>query len=430
MFQPITMEGGIGVSNPISGILSAAVEAVDPRRAVSAALTSDGRRIAVAGLEMAVPDNGVRILALGKASVAMAWGASDALAGIPLSGVVATPHPAPAPSGLDVVTGAHPSPDRTSVEAGTALMDAARWAGSGDLVLVLVSGGGSACAEVPAGGLSIEHLASASDALLAAGSPIEETNVVRRSLSLLKGGGLAAACQPALVVTLIVSDVVGNDPAVIAGGPTVASPTGPREALAILEDRRLSARCHPAITAYLGDPGPAAPSAPDGPLVIAADVATAAEGARTMARRLGIGAEVADAAVIGEARIVGRRLADTAMGSSPSMAIFGGETTVTVTGDGSGGRNQETVLAAALALEGSEGTVVASMGTDGIDGPTPSAGGVVDGGTVARGKALGLDAHAALDANDSGTYLEGVNGRLVCGPTGTNVGDVMLAWRR
>jgi len=430
MFEPLTVDGETAVSAPVLDILAGAIEAVDPRRAVHSSIACDGDTISVASVEAPIPRAGVTILGLGKASVAMAWGACDALAGTPLTGVVATPHPAPVPPGLEVVAGAHPSPNRTSVEAGARMMAAARSAGSGDLVLVLVSGGGSACAEVPAGGLSIEHLASVSDALLAVGAPIEETNVVRRSLSLLKGGGLAVACAPALVMTLIVSDVVGNDPSVIAGGPTVTSSTGHREARSILEDRHLTAQVHPSITAYLGGPSPSFSSAPEGPLAIVADVATAAEGARAIAARLGIAAEVVDVAVTGEARLVGRRLADAAMSPGSPMSIFGGETTVTVTGGGSGGRNQEVALAASMALEGSRGTVVASMGTDGIDGPTTSAGGVVDGGTIGRGKALGLDASAALDANDSGTYLEGVNGRLLCGPTGTNVGDVMVAWRR
>ncbi|MCJ7725411.1 MAG: hypothetical protein MUP76_03370, partial [Acidimicrobiia bacterium] len=168
----------------------------------------------------------------------------------------------------------------------------------------------------------------------------------------------------------------------------------------------------------------------DGAVVIVADAATAAEGARRTAERLGVAARVLDTAVTGEARRVGWRLAETAMGAGPGMSIFAGETTVAVTGGGSGGRNQELALAAAIALAGAPGALVASVGTDGIDGPTIAAGGVADGETVSRGSAAGMDAAEALAANDSGTYLDAVGGRLISGPTGTNVGDVMVAWGR
>jgi hydroxypyruvate reductase len=296
-------------------------------------------------------------------------------------------------------------------------------------MLVLISGGGSACAEVPAPGLGVEHLAGITEALLASGAPIEEINIVRRSLSILKGGGLAAAAAPARVVTLILSDVVGNHLPTIAGGPTVPNPTGPAEALAVIEHRRLAGAADPAVLAHLRK-GSSMATPPAGPIVVVADAATAAEGARAAAARLGIPAAVVDTRVTGEARLAGRHLADLARGPGPLMSILAGETTVAVTGSGSGGRNQEVALAAAIALDGCDGSVVASLGTDGVDGPTRAAGGVADGSTLARGRTAGLDAVAALDANDSGSYLAVVGSRLVSGPTGTNVGDVMVAWRR
>jgi len=376
-----------------------------------------------------LPEHGIRVLALGKAAIEMAWGAADALAGIPFGGIAATPDPGPAPPGIEVLEGAHPSPDHRSAAAGTRLMAAAGEAGPDDLVLILVSGGGSACAEVPVPGITIENLATATDALLVSGAPINEINIVRRSLSVLKGGGLARAAAPARVVTLVVSDVVGNHLPTIAGGPTVSDPTGPPEALAIIEDRGLTLEVGPAVISHLRRGPSPVRSTIDGPVVVVADAATAAEGARAAAERLGISATVVDTAVTGAAHDVGRQLADLTAGPESKMSILGGETTVTVAGEGSGGRNQETALAAAIALDGSERCVVASLGTDGVDGPTLAAGGAIDGATIERGRTAGLDASAALAANDSGTYLEAVGGRLVSGPTGTNVGDVMVAWR-
>lgn len=430
MFEPIVLGGNPGDAGRLLAVLQGAIDAVDPRRAVRSSLAMHDGELLVDGQSIPMPAAGIRVLALGKAAVGMAWGLADALPGVPLVGVAATPNPAIAPNGITVVEGAHPSPDARSLAAGNALMGAASAAKPNDLVLVMVSGGGSACAEVPAPGLTIEHLAGTTRALLASGAAIEEINTVRRALSLLKGGGLAAAAAPARVVTLILSDVVGNHLPTIAGGPTVADPTTAVDALAVLQDHGLTGRVDPAVLTHLDGPPAVERVHDNGTVVMVGDAATAARGALQAAERLGIPARVADTAIIGEARVVGERLAGTAGGTGPGMSIFAGETTVTVAGSGSGGRNQELALAAAIALAGREGPLVASLGTDGVDGPTQAAGGVADGGTVARGEAAGLDAVEALAANDSGTYLAAVGGRLVSGPTGTNVGDVMVAWSR
>jgi len=430
MFASITLDGGPTVPARLLEVLTAAVLAVDPRRAVRSALRRDGRTLIVDGHTLPLPEGRIIVLAVGKAAVGMAWGAADALGDLEITGVAATPDPSRGPSGITVVEGSHPIPDHRSVQAGTRLLAAAQSAGPDDLVLALVSGGGSACAEVPSTGLAVTDLAGTTGALLRSGAPIEEINTVRRALSALKGGGLARAAAPALLVTLVLSDVVGNHLPTIAGGPTVADPTGPAEALAVIDGHGLALEVAPAVLAHLQ----AAPTAPqphvENPVVIVADASTAAEGALAAAVGLGIPARVMDTAVTGEAREVGGRLAASVAGQrSPSMSIYAGETTVTVTGDGWGGRNQEVALAAGIVLDGEHGSVIASLGTDGIDGPTPAAGGIADGGTVARGRVVGLDASASLAANDSGTYLGAVGGRLVSGPTGTNVGDVMVAWR-
>jgi len=430
MFGSIILDGGPAVSGRLLEILTAAVHAVEPRRAVRSALNVDGTALIVGGHPVPLPDGRIIVLAVGKAAVGMAWGAADALTGIGIKGVAATPTPAPGPPGIVVAEGSHPIPDYRSVQAGARLLSAAGSAGPDDLVLALVSGGGSACTEAPSPGLTITDLAGATAALLTSGAPIEEVNTVRRSLSALKGGGLAGAAAPARLITLVLSDVVGNHLPTIAGGPTVADPTGPAEALAVIEGRSLAAEMGSAVIAHLRA-APEAASPPDeGPVVVVGDASIAAMGALAAATDLGIPATVIDTAVTGEAREVGRHLAASVVGDrTPGMSIYAGETTVTVRGDGSGGRNQELALAAGIALDGEPGSIVASLGTDGVDGPTPAAGGVADGGTVARGRAAGLDAAASLDANDSGTYLGAVGGRLVSGPTGTNVGDVMVAWR-
>ncbi len=430
MFGSIVLDGGPTVPAQLLEVLTAAVLAVDPRRAVGAALHLDDRTLIVGNHTLPLPRGRIIVLAVGKAAVGMAWGAADAFGDISITGVAATPDPTRGPPGIVVVEGSHPIPDHRSVQAGARLLAAAESAGPDDLVLALVSGGGSACAEAPSLGLTIADLAGTTGALLRSGIPIEEINTVRRALSAIKGGGLAGAATPALLVTLVLSDVVGNHLPTIAGGPTVADPTGPAEALAVIDGHGLALEVGPVVLAHLQ----AAPAAPrphgENPVVIVADASTAAEGALTAAVRLGIPARVIDTAVTGEARELGRRLAASVVGDrAPGMSIYAGETTVTVTGDGSGGRNQEVALAAGIALDGEPGSVIASLGTDGVDGPTPAAGGVADGGTVGRGMGAGLDATISLIANDSGTYLGAVGGRLVSGPTGTNVGDVMVAWR-
>ncbi len=427
MFAPITLDGDPA---PLLAALTAGIEAVEPRRAAAAAIQRRGRQLIAGGEATPLPERPVRVLALGKAAVGMCWGLADVLDGVPLAGVAATPVPQPPPPGIEVVRGGHPVPDRKSLAAGERLLAEALAAGEDDLVVVLVSGGGSACAESPVAGVGAASLAALNRLLLASGAPIDEINTVRRALSLLKGGGLAAAAAPARVVTVVISDVVGNHLPTIAGGPTVPSPTGPGDAREVLARRGLLDAAGPEIRAALVRRPDAPPPGAGGTVVIAADGALAAAAAAEAARRAGIEAVVAGVSVTGEAAAVGRVLAERAAALEPNhMEVSAGETTVRIEeGGGRGGRNQEVAVAAAVALEGAGGAVVASLGTDGVDGPTDAAGGVADGGTTARGREAGVDAAAALAAHDSGTYLEAVDGRLVCGPSGTNVGDLLVAW--
>jgi hydroxypyruvate reductase len=294
-------------------------------------------------------------------------------------------------------------------------------------VLVLLSGGGSALAEAPRLGVGAEDLAVVNATLLASGLPITAVNTVRRRLSLIKGGGLARAAAPAAVATLVVSDVVGSPPEAIAGGPTVADPAAPGEAAAVLRDAAITAPA--SLREVLAAPGDLAPL--DSPLVVIGDGPMAAAAAAAAAGRLGIRARVATSPLVGEARDAGRSLAagvgELAVGE---LVLHAGETTVRVVGRGLGGRNHELALAAGIALEGRpRGVLVASLASDGVDGPSGAAGGIGDGLTVTRGKRRSLDAVASLAANDSATYLSATGDQLRCGPTGTNVGDLAAVYR-
>jgi hydroxypyruvate reductase len=435
-FDPVVLANDPVRRPAILHVLESAVEAVDPEHSVRKALGVEGGRLRIGDRMVSVPAGPVTILGIGKAAPAMARGAVSALAGLPFRGVVATPVPGPVPDGLEILPGGHPLPNRDSVVAGRRLLEVAGDAGAGDLVLVLVSGGGSACAEAPAPGVGLDDLVAVTESLLASGATIEEINVLRKHLSSLKGGGLAAAAHPARLVTLVLSDVVGNRLESIASGPTVADPSTFADALDIGRDRDLS--LPPAVADRLesgaagGIPDtPASGSVFEGSVVeIVGDAAAAAEGARAGAAEQGIPARVVSTTLVGEARAVGASLAAAGLGlGEPGMLIFAGETTVTVRGPGTGGRNQEAALAAGMALDGNGSVVVAAFGTDGVDGPTPYAGGIADGSLVERGRGVGRDPGEALVANDSSSFLEATGDLLITGPTGTNVGDVLVAYR-
>jgi len=410
-------------------VLDAAVAAVGPEVAVRHHLTRMQGMLWIGGHEVPEPRGKVILLALGKAAVPMARTAVDVLRGLPITGAAAAPTAAGV-AGVKVLVGGHPLPDDGSLRAGRALLDLAESAGSDDLVLVLISGGGSALAEVPLPGLSLDDLQAVNRALLRSGAPITEVNTVRRHLSAVKGGGLGAAAAPARLASLIVSDVVGSPLEAIAGGPTVPDPTSAEEAIQVLADRGISPP--PAVSRLLADQvAPLqAPRLPIGLVSLIADGSVAAHAAVDAAVGLGVAARVASTTLQGEARRVGAELAASARDLPPAtMAIYAGETTVIVSGSGIGGRNQELALAAGIALDGYPDALVASFGTDGVDGPTDAAGGIGDSETVRRGLRLGFDARAALAQNDSATYLGATGDQLRCGPTGTNVGDIVIVHR-
>lgn len=423
-------------------ILDAALAAANARAAVARALSVDGQRLRIADAEEIdlASIQHVWVIGAGKAACGMAMGVLETLGGWIAGGTLTTRdgHGCDLP-GVEVWEAAHPVPDTRGLAGAADALRMARAAGPRDLVLCLLSGGASALWAAPADGVTLTDLQAVTDQLLRAGATIHELNAVRKHLSRVGGGGLARAAAPARVVTLAVSDVVGGALDVIASGPTAPDPTTFEDALEVLA--RYSLQPPPAVRARLqaGDAGEVEETAKPGDPVfhrVSAHVVAcnrdALEGAAREAERLGYRARIVADDVEGEAGSVGEQvgllvrntLAERPAG--PVALLLGGETTVTVTGPGRGGRNQELALALAMEIEGLDGVLAASLGTDGTDGPTDAAGAFADGRTVARGYAAGVDAREALRRNDAYPFLRAAGDLIVTGPTGTNVNDLVL----
>ncbi|HUS16447.1 MAG TPA: DUF4147 domain-containing protein [Chloroflexia bacterium] len=432
----------------VTALNAAALAAADPTAAVAAALRVDadgmltvgGRQWALAAFDR------IFVLGAGKAGAAMAHAAERALRDQPAwrGGlvVVKDPPPAPLPATIELVQAGHPLPDSRGVEAARRISALARAAGPDDLVLILISGGGSALLADPAPPLTLADVGAVTGTLLRGGAPIEALNTVRKHLAALKGGRLAERASPATVLALILSDVVGSPLDVIASGPTVPDPTTYADALAVLDRYAAGAELPAAVRAHLqaGAAGtlPETP-VPGDPLFarvvtqIIGDNRRAAQAAVAAARDLGLEALLLTTYLEGEARDAGRLLAALAKelaGDSgplrrPACLVLGGETTVTVRGNGRGGRNQELALGAALALDGwGPQVAVATLATDGGDGTGDAAGAIADGTTVARARNQGLDPALALADNDSYHFWQALGDAVVTGPTGTNVNDL------
>jgi len=340
---------------------------------------------------------------------------------------------------IEVAEAGHPVPDTRGLEASGRLLTLASSANDRDLVLVLVSGGGSALTPAPADPITLAEKQTLTRLLLEGGATIGELNAVRKHLSRLKGGLLARAAHPATVVTLALSDVVGDALDVIASGPTSPDPSTYGDALEVLEARGVLERAPRAIVERLraGARGAIEETPKPGDRVfervrnvVIGNNALVVQAAAAAAERLGYRPYVLTRGLQGEARGVGRELIERArLLPGPVCMIAGGETTVTVRGRGRGGRCQETALAAALALAPGDDLVVLAAGTDGTDGPTDAAGALIDAGTLARGRAAGRDAERALADNDAYPFLESCGDHVVTGPTNTNLLDLYLVVR-
>lgn len=392
-----------------------------------------------------LPDGPIRLLAVGKAATGMTAGAMRRVGSRVVAGVIIGPSDAPAPARLRAIRGDHPVPGEGSERAGRAalalvLAGAEERREQSGIVLVLLSGGASALMAVPADGLTLEDKQQTTNRLLKAGVPIAELNAVRKHLSAVKGGRLAAASRLP-VITLAISDVVGDDPAVIGSGPTVPDASRFADALTIVRDAGGRGTFPEAVVARLeaGAEGRLAETPKPGDPLLARSQWTCiggrSEAMRAAARAAegrGYAIDVQDAPVVGDAReAAGRwveRLTVATRHPERLCLISSGETTVTVTGAGRGGRNQEFALAAVEALGRLDRPVaLASVGTDGVDGPTDAAGAVVRSDTIARARAARLAAPASFLAdNDSYSFFSALGDLIKSGPTGTNVGDLQI----
>jgi hydroxypyruvate reductase len=434
--------------DPLREVFQAALAAAEPSDAVRAAITLSGDRLTTRGkaFDLLAFDSLV-VVGAGKAACPMAGAVEDVLDGRISAGLVITKYGHTRPlERITAVEAGHPVPDAAGVAATEKVIRMLAASGERTLVIVLLSGGGSALLVAPVPEITLADKQVVTDLLLRSGARIEELNAVRKHLSRVKGGRLAELARPATVLTLILSDVIGDRLDVIGSGPTAPDSTTFGDALAVLDRYGLRGRAPGRVLSVLD--AEARGDAVETPKVgnecfrkvenvIIGGLGRSLEAARDKARSLGYEAEVITAELAGEAReaatfLAGKALAVPRSTGRPRCLISGGETTVTVRGRGRGGRNQELALAFALEVEGQSGITILSAGTDGTDGPTDAAGAIVDGGTATEARRLGLSPERFLDDNDSYTFfakldaLMGGGCHLKTGPTGTNVMDVQI----
>jgi hydroxypyruvate reductase len=374
------------------------------------------------------------VIGAGKASAAMARAVEDHWDG-PLSGLVVTRYGYAVPcERIEIVEAAHPVPDAAGLAAAERLLELVQGLREDDLVLCLISGGGSSLLPLPLPGLTLEHKQAVNRELLKSGATISEMNCVRRHLSAIKGGRLAAACHPARVLTLLISDVPGDDPIDIASGPTVADPTTCEDALAIVRRHGIAL---PAAVREVLESGRGESVKPGDPRLARAETRMIAapqmalEAAAAVAREAGYTPCILGDAIEGEAREVGKVMAGIALqaaergqpAAGPCVLLSGGETTVTVRGQGRGGRNVEFLLSTAIALNGHARIHGLAGDTDGVDGQEEIAGAYLAPDTLARAWALGLKPRDRLADNDGHGFFEALGDSVITGPTLTNVND-------
>jgi glycerate 2-kinase len=374
------------------------------------------------------------VLGAGKAAAAMAQEVEQHMPGT-IEGLVVTRYGHAVPCRqIEVVEAAHPVPDAAGSAAAARMLQLAEAAGPDDLVLCLISGGASALLALPAPGLSLADKQAINRALLASGADIGQMNTVRKHLSAIKGGRLAAAAFPARVVTLVISDVPGDDPAVIGSGPTVPDSSTCADALAVVERYGISepvAVLNHLRAAADETPKPGDQRLADITTTVIATPQASLEAAALVAREIGLEPVILGDALEGEAREVAKVLAAIARQvrrhgqpvPPPCVLLSGGETTVTMRGRGRGGRNTELLLALAIQLKGAAGISALAADTDGIDGSEDNAGAIVAPDTLARAEAQGLDAKAMLADNDAYGFFSGLGDLVITGPTLTNVND-------
>lgn len=389
----------------------------------------------------------IRIVGMGKAAIALAGVVEQRLSGCPMEGVVVVPEgypdtyppSLPRPTTVSLVEGGHPLPSQGSVRGARRMLEQAEAATEDELFLTLISGGGTALSTLPREHLDLADLEFTYQKLLTGGVGIHEANTVRKHLTQVGGGQLAQRAQSAEVASLIVSDVVGDDVSVIASGPTAPDPSTYQEAMQVLYANDLWHEVPTSVRTHLAEgarghrpetPGPGAECFERVTNTLLGTNRTALDAARAEAEARGYEVAVLQEAVEGKAREVGCAHVERMMGAAPSAStcwLWGGETTVTVTGDGTGGRNQEVALGAALALKDtSRSAVLLSGGTDGIDGPTDAAGAWATPETAEAARDAGCDPEAHLDDNNSYALFDALDQLIRTGPTHTNVMDLQI----
>ncbi len=441
-------------------IMHAALNAVEPGAAVRRHLHLANGRLRIGGLHGAERTYDLNefdralVVGGGKAGAPMAAAVNEVLGSRLAGGVVVVKHEHllddPTATGpIEIFEAGHPVPDEAGLQGAGRIADLLRSTTSRDLVLCLISGGGSALMTSPMPGISLADLQSLTQVLLGCGATINEINTIRKHISQLKGGQLAQLASPSPVISLILSDVVGDPLEVVASGPTTPDPTTFGDAWSILERYGVLDDVPASITNHLNaglkgaisdTPKPSDPVFDGVQNVIVGSNRLAAQAAAAEAQRLGFDTILLTTFLEGEAREVAKAIAGLAKGLvrgetthpsdrallQPACLVLGGETTVTLRGDGKGGRTQEMALAAALSVADWEGILIAFLATDGTDGPTDAAGAFADGNTVARANRLGLDAEVHLAGNDSYHFFQKLEDLIITGPTNTNVNDLAL----
>ncbi|RUV26169.1 MULTISPECIES: glycerate kinase [unclassified Mesorhizobium] len=406
----------------LTSIFNAAVAAADPEKTIRNHLP-------------AKPKGRTIVIGAGKGSAQMAAAFEKVWDG-PIDGLIVTRYGYGARcERIEIIEAAHPVPDAAGLEASRRLLEKVRGLSADDLVVALISGGGSALLPSPAPGLTLADEIAVNEALLASGAPIAAMNTIRKHISTIKGGRLAGAAHPARVVSLVVSDIPGDNPALVASGPTVPDTGSRADALASIAAYGMS--LPDAVMAHIQSAAADAPRSDDprfagNQVHLIASAAVSLEAAAAAAKRQGIEAVILSDSIEGEAREVGGVHAAIAREvatrnrpfEKPMLILSGGETTVTLRAKGKGGRNSEFLLAFAIGIDGVSGIHALAADTDGIDGSEDNAGAFADGTTVARMRAAGVDAKAMLAGNNAWTAFNAVGDLFVPGPTGTNVNDL------
>jgi len=427
-------------------VLNASLTAVDPQQAIKRSIVLEGNNVQVAGRSYDLESvRRILVCGAGKASIPMAVGLDEVLANRIDGGAIISKTLAkgslPVPGKIEVLTGSHPSPDQDSLTGTQAMLQALSALEEDDLVFCLISGGGSALMVDPADHVSLEDLQALTKTLLACGASITEINTLRKHLDRIKGGGLLKRLQPALVVSLVLSDVVGSDLATIASGPTVPDPTTYLDAFGILMKYGIVEQVPDSIVTTIrmgiqGDlPETLKPKNYPHQRAQAAVIGSnfqAANAAVKEAAAAGYHSMLLTTYLQGEARYAGEFLASIACEVAfsghplprPACLVAGGETTVTLHGGGRGGRNQEAALGAVRGMAGLKNMCLVSLATDGEDGPTDAAGAVVTGETLDRANQAGLNPAEYLTRNDAYAFFDALDDLVRIGPTGTNVNDL------